>query len=170
LSRIGRPFAYQYFGVEPDLLALGKGLGGGLPIAAVLAREPAASALEPGTHGSTFGGNPMSCAAALAVCRRVLNDRFAARVERVGEHLREQLQQRLGDHPRVRKITGIGLMIGVELDRPGQPYVEACQARGLLINCTADRVLRLLPPLIVTEKHCREAAETLAAVLDETGQ
>jgi len=166
LSRIGAPFAYQHYGVEPDLLVLAKGLAGGLPMGAVLAREPVASAFEPGMHGSTFGGNPMSCAAALAVCRRVLDARFAERVARLGRYSLAQLEEQLADMSVVRDIRGLGLMIGIELSEPGAPYVEACRRRRLLINCTADRVLRLLPPLIVSEQQCRAAAAVLAAVLE----
>jgi predicted acetylornithine/succinylornithine family transaminase len=165
LSRIGSPFAYQHYGVEPDLLALAKGLAGGLPMGVVLAREPVASSFEPGTHGSTFGGNPLSCTAALVVCRRVLTRRFAERVARLGRYFLGQLEEQLASAPVVRDIRGIGLMVGIELNEPGAPYVEACRRRGLLINCTAERVLRLLPPLIVTRPQCRSAAAILGSVL-----
>jgi predicted acetylornithine/succinylornithine family transaminase len=167
LSRIGLPFAYQRYGVDPDLLALAKGLAGGLPMGAVLAREPVASAFEPGTHGSTFGGNPLSCAAALVVCRKVLNPRFADKVARLGRYFLDRLNERLANAPLVREIRGIGLMVGIELNEPGAPYVEACRRRGLLINCAAERVLRLLPPLIVTRQQCRTAAKILGDVLNE---
>jgi predicted acetylornithine/succinylornithine family transaminase len=165
LSRIGTPFAYQHYRVTPDLLALAKGLAGGLPMGAVLAREPVASAFAPGTHGSTFGGNPLSCAAALVVCRRVLDGRFAERVARLGDSFIGRLREQIGNLPIVREIRGLGLMVGIELDDPGGRYVEACRHRGLLINCTAERVLRLLPPLTVTERQCRTAAEILKEVL-----
>lgn len=169
LGRIGSPFAYQHYGVEPDLLALSKGLAGGLPMGAVLAREPVASAFEPGTHGSTFGGNPLSCAAALVVCRKVLAGQLPEQVAHRGRYLVAQLRERLASVPVVRKVRGIGLMVGIELNNPGAPHVEACRRRGLLINCTAECVLRLLPPLIVTERHCRTAATILGNVLREPG-
>ncbi len=167
LSRIGSPFAYQHYGVAPDFLALAKGLAGGLPMGAVLAREPAASAFEPGTHGSTFGGNPMSCAAALAVCRRVLDRRFARQVRELGNYLLQRLREHLRALPLVREIRGIGLMIGIELSEDGQPCVERCRRLGLLINCTAGRVLRLLPPLIVTRRQIESAVKILHTALAE---
>jgi len=165
MGRTGRAFAYQHYGVEPDIMALAKGLGGGVPIGAVLAREPAASALSPGTHGSTFGGNPLSSAAALAVCRTVFRKRFLERVRRTGRFLLSELRARLEKIGAVRRISGLGLMVGIELDRPAQQYVDACRRRGLLVNCTAGRVLRLLPPLIVTEAQCRRAVSILEEVL-----
>ena len=170
LSRLGKPFAYQHYGVVPDLLALAKGLAGGLPMGAVLAREPAASAFDPGTHGATFGGNPWSCAAALVVCRKVLHPRFAKRVADMGRCLLARLRERLANSPAVRDIRGIGLMIGIELHEPAAPYVEAARRRGLLINGTAECVLRLLPPLIVTEQHCRTAARIVGEIIGMRGQ
>ena len=167
LSRIGTPFAYQRYGVTPDLLALAKGLAGGLPMGAVLAREPVASAFAPGTHGSTFGGNPLSCAAALVVCRRVLDRRFAERVARVGGLFLNRLREQIGGLPIVREVRGIGLMVGIELNEPGARCVEGCRRRGLLINCTAERVLRLLPPLTVSDGQCRTAAGILKTVLSD---
>ncbi|MCX8038349.1 MAG: aspartate aminotransferase family protein [Candidatus Sumerlaeia bacterium] len=169
LSRIGTPFAYQHYGVVPDFLALAKGLAGGLPMGAVLAREPAASAFQPGTHGSTFGGNPLSCAAALAVCQRVLVPKFAQRVRTLGEYLRQRLRERLGGLPRVREIRGMGLMVGIELSEDGQPCVEQCRRLGLLIHCTAGCVLRLLPPLIVTRAQIENAVDVLQTVLSGHG-
>ena len=169
LGRIGSPFAYQHYGVTPDLLALAKGLAGGLPMGAVLAREPVASAFEPGTHGSTFGGNPLSCAAALVVCRRVLGGHLVEEAARRGRYLAAQLRERLRGVPIVRDIRGIGLMVGIELKEPGAAYVESCRRRGLLINCTAECVLRLLPPLIVAERHCRAAGAILGDVLRDSG-
>ena len=167
LGRTGARFAYERYGVEPDLLALAKGLAGGLPMGAVLAREPAASALTPGTHGSTFGGNPLSCAAALVVCRRVLHPRFLGRVRRVAELLAAQLHERLGRLPSVRDIRAVGLMVGIETEGPAAVFVDRCRRRGLLVNATADTVVRLLPPLVVTESQCRRAARILEIALGQ---
>jgi len=167
LSRIGSRFAYEHYGVRPDLTALGKGLAGGLPMGAILAREPVASAFEPGTHGSTFGGNPLSCAAALVVCRRVLRPGFADRVARLGRRFFALLREELADLPLVREIRGLGLMVGIELTGSGERYVDRCRERGLLIHCTAENVLRLLPPLIVTEQQLRTATTILGRALSE---
>lgn len=165
LGRTGRKFAYEHYGVAPDLMTLGKGLAGGLPMAAVLAREPAASALEPGTHGTTFGGNPLSSAAALAATAILFRDRFLERVRATGRYLADRLAVELDGNRRVREIRGKGLMIGIELREPAGPYDEACRRGGLLVNSTAGTVLRLLPPLTVAEEHCAEAASILASVL-----
>lgn len=167
LGRTGARFACEHSRVAPDLMAVSKGLGGGLPIGAVLAREPAASALTPGTHGSTFGGNPLSCAAALVICRRVLNPRFLDRVRRVGNHLCAALHDRLDKVDIVRGIRAMGLMAGIDLAEQAAPFVDRCRRRGLLVNATAETVLRLLPPLIVTESQCRKAARILEAALGE---
>ncbi|MBM3334168.1 aspartate aminotransferase family protein [Candidatus Sumerlaeota bacterium] len=167
LGRIGTTFAYEAYGVEPDLVALGKGLAGGLPMAAVLGRESVAMAFEPGTHGSTFGGNPLSCAAALAVCPKVLDRRFAKSVARRGRFFLRGLQRELAGLPVVADIRGAGLMIGIELNGAGEKCVDRARRLGLLINCTAERVLRLLPPLTVTERQCRTAVSILRAVLSD---
>lgn len=167
LGRTGERFASEHSGVTPDLMALAKGLAGGLPMGAVLAREPAASVLGPGSHGSTFGGNPLSCAAALVVCRRVLRPQFIRRVQLVGDGLRGDLRRRLAGLRVVREIRATGLMVGIELTEPAGPFVDRCRHRGLLVNSTAENVLRLLPPLIVTASQCRTAARVLEAVLKE---
>lgn len=166
LGRVGRTFAYQHFGVEPDMLTLGKGLAGGLPMAAVLAREPVAGALDPGTHGSTFGGNPVSCAAALAACRRLLDERFAAAVASKGRYLMGLLRDGLRGRKSVRQIRGIGLMIGIEMSGPAAGIVDECREHGLLINCTAERVLRMLPPLVVRKSHCRKAVAIIVDAIN----
>ena len=166
LGRTGRRFAYEHFGVVPDLMSLGKGLAGGLPMAAVVARGEAAAALTPGTHGSTFGGNPLSSAAALVVTRTVFRERFLRQVTDRGAFLLRQLEECLAGRPRVRAVRGLGLMVGIELDASSAPYVERCRDRGLLVSGAAETVLRLLPPLIVTRRQCEAAAAILAAALE----
>jgi acetylornithine aminotransferase len=153
MGRTGRLFAHQHQGIAPDVMTLAKGLANGVPIGACLARGTAASVLGPGSHGSTFGGNPLTCAAALAVLDALAQDDLPARAAAQGTALREELTAKLGDHPQVREIRGLGLMVGIELARDCAELVGAALARGLLINVTASRVIRLLPPLIIDDEQ-----------------
>jgi predicted acetylornithine/succinylornithine family transaminase len=163
LGRTGRLFAHQHAGITPDIMTLAKALGGGLPAGAMCATERVAGALSPGTHGSTFGGNPVASAAAAAAVTALADPALLAHVRTMGQHLQEGLTRLAARHSTIRHVRGLGLMLGVELDRPGQSVVTDCLARGLLINCTAERVLRLLPPLIVG----REELDEGLAILDE---
>ena len=167
LGRSGRMFAFQHYGVRPDVVTLGKALGGGLPMGALIAAGPWGESLGRGDHGSTFGGNPIVAAAALAGLEVLRRDDLPGRALRLGEQLRDDLRQALGDHPLVREVRGIGLMTGIELTSPaaGPAAVDACRQRGLLINCTAQTVLRLLPPLTVSAEELRRAVEVIAAAL-----
>ncbi len=167
LGRSGRMFAFQHYGVRPDVVTLGKALGAGLPMGAIIAAEPWGESLGRGDHASTFGGNPIVAAAALAGLEVLRRDDLPGRALRMGEQLRLDLRRALADQPLVREVRGVGLMTGIELTSPaaGPAAVAACRDRGLLINCTAQTVLRLLPPLTVTEQEVRCATEVIAAVL-----
>lgn len=165
MGRCGRLFAHQLYGVDPDIMTLAKALGNGYPIGAMLAREEVGTLLVAGTHGSTFGGNPPACAAGLAVLREMVHRNIPAHAEKVGAVFLEMLRQKVGSLPNVKEIRGLGLMVGVELTHPGAKVVKACLERGLIINCTMGNVLRLLPPLIVTETECARAAEIISEVL-----
>lgn len=163
MGRTGTLFAYEQAGMEPDIVTLAKGLGSGLPIGACLARGPAAEALGLGSHASTFGGNPLACAAAEATLLALLTDRgILENCRRMGEALQAGLRALAPRHPVVRAVRGLGLMVGMELTVPGQPVVEACLEAGVIINCVADTVLRFLPPLIIT----KDDLGRLCAVLD----
>lgn len=168
MGRTGKLFAFQHDGVVPDLLLLAKALAGGLPMGAILARRSIADTLTPGTHASTFGGSPLVCCAGLAVLNTLRQPRFLAQVQRRGQELWTALQALKAKHPTIRQIRGRGLMLGVELTVPGAPVVEACRRRGLLINCTQERVLRLLPALTVTSAACAKAVRILDAALGES--
>jgi acetylornithine/N-succinyldiaminopimelate aminotransferase len=165
LGRTGDLFSYQTFGVTPDALTLAKGLGGGMPIAAMLGSEKIASVLGPGDHGTTFGGNPVCAAASLAVLD-ALTPQFLKSVRAQAAALRKDLQA-LTRHPFVRELRGVGLMIGMELTVPGAPFVEACRKRGLLINCTQDVVLRFLPPLALSSSEHKFALRILRQVFEQ---
>ena len=165
VGRTGTLFAYEQFGVAPDIMTLGKGLGGGLPIGACLATEAAAAAFEPGTHASTFGGNPVCCAAGLAVLRTLLEGRVLEHGRRMGDYLARGLQDMKDRLPMVKEARGLGLLQGLELTVDGKPVVTDCLARGLLINCTADRVLRFVPPLIIVQADIDRLLDLLNQVL-----
>ena len=165
LGRTGKWFVYQHAGVAPDVLALAKGLGSGVPIGAGLARGAAATTFKPGNHGSTFGGNPLACAAALATLEIIEGDRLMENAERLGTLVCSELARALAEVPGVVEIRGRGLMIGVELDRPCGELVEAALEAGLLINVTADRVIRLLPALVMNEAEARELVSRLAPLV-----
>src|SRR5207249_723471 len=149
LGRTGRLFAHEHAGITPDIVTLAKALGGGLPIGATCTTERVAAAFTPGAHGSTFGGNPVACAAAIAALRALAEPELLEHVRRVGQHFRSRLEALVGRHG-VREVRGMGLMLGTVLDRPGAPVVDRCREAGLLINCTAERVPRFLPPLIIS--------------------
>lgn len=161
VGRTGRWFGFQHGAAVPDVITLAKGLGGGVPIGACLARGVAAEVFTPGKHGSTFGGNPLACAAGLATVQTIEEEDLVGNAERVGSHLRAALSRALAGTPGVREVRGLGLMIGVELDRPCNALVSQALERGLLINVTHDNVVRLVPPLVLG----REEADLLVASL-----
>ena len=163
LGRTGRLFAHEHAGMVPDVMTLAKALAGGLPIGATLTTARVAAALTPGAHGSTFGGNPVACAAAVASVKALVDPALLENVGRVGAHFRARLEAIRGAG--IRDIRGMGLMLGAELDRPGAPIVERCLRDGLLINCTADRVLRFLPPLVITAAQVDEGFAILERAL-----
>jgi acetylornithine/N-succinyldiaminopimelate aminotransferase len=167
MGRTGKLFAYEHYNITPDIMTLAKGLGGGMPIGAVLATDKVAAVFKPGTHASTFGGNPMSCAAAIATVEAILEDGFVLyHCNRIGEYFIERLTQLKENHHQIVSIRGKGLLIGIELTRDGMPIVKACLDRGILINCTGGgNVLRFTPPLIVEEKDIDVLVELLEELL-----
>lgn len=165
MGRTGTLFAYEHYGIQPDIMTLAKGLGGGLPIGACLATDSVAAAFTPGTHASTFGGNPLACSAALAVMRVLLEGRLLAQSRAVGQYMAKSLLELKDRLPNVKDVRGLGLLQGVELTIDGAPVVADCLNRGLLINCTMDRVLRFVPPLIITQREIDRLVDVLADVL-----
>lgn len=165
LGRTGKLWAWQHSGVRPDVIVLAKALGGGVPIGAILAAGPPAESFAPGDHASTFGGNPLVCAAACAALRALEEEGWIVNAARMGEVLRQGLEELRRRNPLIREVRGLGLMVGVELTVAGDPVVQACRERGLLINCTAHRVLRLLPPLVVSEEEIGRALSILEDAL-----
>jgi acetylornithine/N-succinyldiaminopimelate aminotransferase len=155
MGRTGKWFAFQHSGIQPDVMTLAKGLANGFPIGACLARGAAAETFKPGSHGSTFGGNPLACVAARTTLQIIEEDGLLARAHALGEQIRNGLRERLGALPEVRNIRGKGLMIGIELDRPCGELVQQALEAGLLINVTADTVVRLLPPLVLDDSEAK---------------
>ena len=167
MGRTGHMFAYQHQGVQPDVLSLAKGLGNGFPIGACVAGGAAASVLQPGTHGSTFGGNPLAARVALTVCEVIESQALAARAGALGEAICEGFRRRLHGTPGFVEVRGRGLMIGVVLDRPCGVLVQRALAHGLLINVTAERVVRLLPPLVLTDEEATEVVDVVGELIAE---
>lgn len=165
MCRTGKWFACQHEGVVPDVMTLAKGLGNGVPIGACLARGKAANVFKPGSHGSTFSGNPLVCRVALAVIDELEKGKLADRAARLGERLLTRLKGKLGNVPGVREIRGRGLMLAVELDRPCKELLQRALESGILINVTAENVIRLLPPLILTDSEADLLADTLDKVV-----
>ena len=165
MGRTGTLFAYEQSGITPDIMTLAKGLGTGVPIGAMVATERLAGSFTAGVHASTFGGNPLTCAAAVAVVRTMVDGDVLENCRVQGEYLRERLRRLQAAGAPIRDVRGAGLLVGAELDRPGNPVVDACRAKGLLINCTAERVLRFSPPLIVSREEIDQAMATVEEVL-----
>ena len=165
LGRTGRLFAHEHSGITPDIMTLAKALGGGVPIGAMITRAEIATVFTPGSHGTTFGGNPLACAAAVAAVEELARPELLAHVHKLGDYFRERLEHLAQRHATIRQIRGLGLMLGAELDRPGAPVVERCLRGGLVINCTAERVLRFLPPLVITRAELDEGLAILDRAL-----
>ena len=168
LGRTGRAFAYQRFTGLPDIVVIAKPLAGGLPLGAFLAREEIAEAFVPGLHGSTFGGGPLVCATALTFLDTVERKQLLANVRARGAELRAGLKKLAAKFDFIREVRGEGLMLGVDLDVEGAPYVAEALKQGLLINCTHDHILRLLPPFILTAQQVKEGLSKLESVLAKT--
>ena len=164
VARTGYLYAYEYYGVEPDIMASAKGIGGGFPLGACLATEKAAAGMVIGTHGSTYGGNPFAMAAGQAVFDVVANDEFLARVRQMGERLRSALEQMIRNHDHLfESVRGMGLMLGVKMKTDSRAFVGYLRTRGILTVAAGDNVVRVLPPLNIEEAHIAEFIEGLSA-------
>jgi acetylornithine/N-succinyldiaminopimelate aminotransferase len=165
VGRTGKLFCYQNYGVTPDIMTLAKALGGGLPIGVMVVRKEIADTLQPGMHASTFGGGPVICKAALVVLTAIQKEKLLANATKMGEYLFAKLNELKNKHSIIQEVRGMGLMAGVELNIPGKAIVEKCMESGLLINCTHDTVLRLMPALNITRKEIDKAIAILESVL-----
>ena len=165
-ARTGSYFAYQQYGVMPDVVTTAKGLGNGMPIGICLARGDAAGVLQPGNHGSTFGGNPLACSVGLTVIREIEDRNLAARSAELGERMRNRFRERLGHLNNVKDIRGRGLMIGIELDSPCADLTGRGLDKGILINVTVDKVIRLLPPLTITDEEADQICDMVSELVE----
>jgi acetylornithine/N-succinyldiaminopimelate aminotransferase len=169
MGRTGHLFAHQGYGVTPDIITLAKALGNGVPIGALGCTEEAATGFAPGSHGCTFGGNPLSTAAACAVVDTLLQDDFLARVGHVGDFFQKRLRSLAADHASIVDVRGRGLMAGVEFKEPVAPLLERMLEAGIVCGPAGPNVVRFLPPLIVTSEHVERVIAILAASLKELG-
>jgi len=165
MGRTGKWFAHQWAGIVPDVMPLAKGLGSGVPIGAVVAGPKAANIFQPGNHGTTFGGNPLAMRAGVETLRIMEEDGLLANAQRVGAHLRAALEREFGSLQGVKEIRGQGLMLGVELERPCGVLINRCADAGLLVSVTADTVIRMVPPLILTTAEADEIVARLVPVV-----
>jgi acetylornithine aminotransferase len=167
IGRTGKLFAYEHYGVAPDIMTLAKALGGGMPIGACLATNPVAVAFTPGSHGSTLGGNPLACMAALAVLEVILEDQdILGHCARMGEHFLKALKDLQSGCPVITDVQGLGLMIGVEVTVNAKDIVDDLRKRGILANATSERMLRFVPPLVVTQGEIDRVLLVLGEVLE----
>lgn len=164
VARTGTLYAYEQYGIEPDIMASAKGIGGGFPLGACLATENAASGMVIGTHGSTYGGNPLAMAAGQAVFDIVANDEFLSNVRQMGERLRSALEQMIPNHDHIfESVRGTGLMLGIKMKTDSRQFVNWLRGQGLLTVAAGDNVMRVLPPLVIDESHIKEFVEGLSA-------
>ncbi|MGZ8999011.1 MAG: acetylornithine transaminase, partial [Allosphingosinicella sp.] len=162
-ARTGHLFAYEHYGIEPDILASAKGIGGGFPMGACLATEKAAAGMVIGTHGSTYGGNPLACAAGQAVLDVVANEAFLEKVRVTGDRLRGALEQMIPNHDHLFEgVRGVGMMLGLKMKSDSRAFVNHLREHGLLTVAAGDNVMRVLPPLIIEEAHITEFVERLS--------
>ena len=167
IGRTGRWFGFQHTPVLPDVLTLAKGLGSGVPVGALVARGVAASVFTPGKHGSTFGGNPLACVAGLTTLQVMADEGLLAHAQNLGGWIVDAFRDRVGGLSGVKQVRGLGLMIGIELDRPCGDLVKAALARGMLINVTQDTIIRLVPPLVLTADDARALVDGVSTLVSD---
>jgi acetylornithine aminotransferase/acetylornithine/N-succinyldiaminopimelate aminotransferase len=169
-GRTGRLFAYERYKIKPDIITLAKALGGGIAIGAMGSTNKIIESFSPGTHGATFGGNPLACAASLASLKTLTKKGFLKKTSSTGDYFLEQLHGLRKKFSMIREVRGIGLMLAIELDRPGAEVVTNCMKEGLLINCIQQNIIRFLPPLIITRKEIDLLIKTLSKIFTKMGQ
>lgn len=167
IGRTGKMFAYQHYDIKPDIIASAKALGGGFPIGAVIAQEKVASAISHGEHGTTYGGNPLACAASLATLSTIIDNNLAEQAAEKGEYFMDKVRNVAEDWEAIRDVRGKGLMIGVELNFEGGKVVEEMMERGVLSNCASDTVMRIVPPLIITKDELDKIFDVLVESIKE---
>jgi len=169
IGRTGKWFAYQHYNVEPDIITMAKALGGGVAIGAMMAKPDIAASFVPGTHASTFGGNCIACAAAIAVIEAIEEENLLENAAKIGQYTADKLNQLKNKHSIIDHVRGKGLMLGIQLKKPGAEIVSKCLDAGLRINCTQETVLRFMPPMNVTAGQIDDAIKILDIVMTKTG-
>jgi acetylornithine/N-succinyldiaminopimelate aminotransferase len=168
IGRTGKWFGYQHFDVEPDIITMAKALGGGVAIGAMMAKAEIATCLVPGKHASTFGGNCLACAAGVATIEAIEQENLLQHAAEIGQYTQDKLRSLKAKHAVIDHVRGIGLMIGIQLTRPGAVIANKCLERGLRINCTHDTVIRFMPPMVVTKEQIDQAIDIFDSVLSES--
>jgi acetylornithine/N-succinyldiaminopimelate aminotransferase len=168
IARTGAMFSYEHFGLAPDIIGIAKAMGGGFPIGGMLCTNTVAQTMDYGDHGSTYGGNPLACAASLAALNTIVDEKLAQQAQEKGTFLKNKISELAADHPAIRDIRGRGLMIGVELSFNGRDVVEKMMRQGILSNCTQGNVMRLVPPLVISEEDLATLAEVLIDSIKKT--
>jgi len=165
VGRTGRFFGFEHYDIHPDIVVIAKAIGGGLPLGVIIGSEKVEDVLGYGAHGTTFGGNPVACAAGCAVMEEIIDNGLMKQAGIVGEYLKSKMTELKNEFPKlVKEVRGKGFMLGIDIDRDGQPIVDELRNRGLLINCTNTTVLRLLPPYIITQEQCDQLAFEMRSV------
>lgn len=170
IGRTGKPFAYQHYGISPDIITSAKGLGNGIPVGAMIGKSSLISTFQAGSHGSTFGGNPIAMAAAKATMTKILNNEFLNEVEEKSNYLIEKLYNIIGNHPKIKNIRGKGLLIGIECNEQVSEMIDQLRENNLLVLSAGPNVIRLLPPLTVSMKEIDEAVEIMNQTFAENKQ
>lgn len=170
IGRTGKPFAYQHYGISPDIITSAKGLGNGIPVGAMIGKSSLISTFQAGSHGSTFGGNPIAMAAAKATMTKILNNEFLNEVEEKSNYLIEKLYNIIGNHPKIKNIRGKGLLIGIECNEQVNEMIDQLRENNLLVLSAGPNVIRLLPPLTVSMKEIDEAVEIMNQTFAENKQ
>ena len=163
-------FAYERYKIKPDIITLAKALGGGIAIGAMGSTNKIIESFSPGTHGATFGGNPLACAASLASLKTLTKKGFLKKTSSTGDYFLEKLHSLRKKFSTIREVRGVGLMLAIELDRPGAEVVTNCMKEGLLINCIQQNIIRFLPPLIITRKEIDLLIKTLSKIFTKMQQ
>jgi acetylornithine/N-succinyldiaminopimelate aminotransferase len=169
IGRTGKTFAYNHYGIKPDLVILAKAIGGGLPLGAMITNQKYSSVFEFGDHGSTFGGNPVACAAGLAVMNEVFENGLVNEVSKLGDYFSAQLKMIRDEYPdKITDIRGLGFMLGAEMTKPCSSIIDEFRNKGILVNCTNENVLRILPPLISTQENIDHFIDQFKSILSNT--
>ena len=168
VGRTGKMFAKDHFNVQPDIMTLAKGLGGGMPVGAFLCNEKVGNAIDYGDHGTTFGGNPLASAAALATLKAILEEGLVERSLEKGEWIMKTVRSWASIHPMIKEVRGLGMMIGIQLDRPAAPIVKALLDDGIIVNGTAESVIRLVPPLNISDEDIEKVLGKLKSLIELT--